>query len=169
VPLLLLHACDPHAFPSGAREEVHTGGEAEPGDTGTDEKRRDPNHGFQLHTSFRLSDVARSEVTAASSLGCSGEALAHQACEIWRWQPSADTVEDLPEANVNSELHLGLLSVQQMRQLDKNRSARRYFGRALVPAQEKGEIVARPRVTRPQANGHSALCAAERRGAEPPQ
>jgi hypothetical protein len=42
VPLLLLHAGDPHAFPSGAREEVHTGGEAEPGDTGTDEKRRDP-------------------------------------------------------------------------------------------------------------------------------
>ena len=73
--LFLLHAGNPHAFPSGAREEVHTGGEAEPGDTGTDEKRRDPNHGFQLHTSVRLSDVARSEVTAATPLGCSGGSL----------------------------------------------------------------------------------------------
>jgi hypothetical protein len=26
---------------------------AEPGDTGTDEKGRNPNHGFQLHTSAR--------------------------------------------------------------------------------------------------------------------
>jgi hypothetical protein len=40
-----------HAFPSGAGQEIHAGGEAEPGDADTDEKGRNPNHRF-LHTSL---------------------------------------------------------------------------------------------------------------------
>jgi hypothetical protein len=43
---LILHALDPHAFPSSARKEVHTDGEAEPRDTRTHEKDSDPDHRF---------------------------------------------------------------------------------------------------------------------------
>ena len=68
---------------------------------------------------------------------------------------NSDTVEDLPEANIKSELHLGLLPVQQMRQLNEDRPVSGYVGRAVVSAQEKGEIGTRLGVTRPQANRHS--------------
>jgi hypothetical protein len=44
---LVLHALDPQTFAPGARQEPDTGGEAEPEDTRTHEKRRDPDHGFQ--------------------------------------------------------------------------------------------------------------------------
>ena len=43
---LIRHAGEPHAFASSARQEVDTDGEADPGDTHTDEKSGDPDHRF---------------------------------------------------------------------------------------------------------------------------
>jgi hypothetical protein len=43
---LILHALDPHAFPSSARKEVDTDSEAEPSDARTHEKDGDPDHRF---------------------------------------------------------------------------------------------------------------------------
>ena len=43
---LIRHARDSHAFASGSRQEVDADGEADPGDTHTDEKSGDPDHGF---------------------------------------------------------------------------------------------------------------------------
>jgi hypothetical protein len=100
----------------------------------------------------------RASSSAPSSLGC---------LRAWRfWTPAkvrlvddisanGDTVEDLPEANVKSELHLSLLPVQQMRQLNEDRPVSDYVDGAVVSAQEEGEIGARLGVTRPQANRHS--------------
>lgn len=43
---LILHPLDAHAFAPAPREEVDTDREADPCDTRTDEKCRDPDHGF---------------------------------------------------------------------------------------------------------------------------
>jgi len=51
-------------------------------------------------------------------------------------------VKSLPETNVDTELHTRLLLMKNMRQLDDDGSVFGNFGKASVPAQEKGEIIA---------------------------
>jgi len=56
-------------------------------------------------------------------------------------------VKSLPETDVETEFHTRLLLVKDMGQLDDDGSVFGHFGRASVPAQEKGEIIANIRFT----------------------
>jgi hypothetical protein len=56
-------------------------------------------------------------------------------------------VKSLPETDVKTELHTRLFLVKDMGQLDYDGSVFDHFGKASVPAQEKGEIIADIRFT----------------------
>jgi hypothetical protein len=67
-----------------------------------------------------------------------------------------DPVKGLPETDVETESQTRLLLMEEVRKLDGDGSVFGYFGRAPVPRQEEGEIIATLVFTGPQANRHHA-------------
>jgi hypothetical protein len=71
--------------------------------------------------------------------------------------PDTDAVKSLPETDVETEFHTRLLLMKGVRQLDDDASVFGHFGKAFVPAQEKGEIIANIEVAPTHPEGHSRL------------
>jgi hypothetical protein len=78
-----------------------------------------------------------------------------------------DPVKGLPETDVKTEFQTHLLLMEDVRKLDGDGSVFGYFGRAPVPRQEEGEIIA-TLVTGPQANRHHASPSGGQGEGEPP-
>jgi hypothetical protein len=79
-----------------------------------------------------------------------------------------DPVKGLPETDVETEFQTRLLLMEEVRKLDGDGSVFGYFGRAPVPRQEDGEIIATRVFTGPQANRHHASPSGGQGEGEPP-
>ena len=66
-------------------------------------------------------------------------------------------MKSLPETDVETEFHTRLLLMKDVRQLDDDGSVFGHFGKASVPAQEKGEIIANIGFTGVQAKRHRSI------------
>jgi hypothetical protein len=71
--------------------------------------------------------------------------------------PDTDAVKSLPETDVETEFHTRLLLMKDVRQLDGDGSVIGHFGKASVPAQEKGEIITNMGFTGVQAKRHRSI------------
>ena len=83
--------------------------------------------------------------------------------------PDTDAVKSLPETDVETEFHTRLLLMKDVRQLDDDGSVFGHFGKASVPAQEEGEIIANLGFTGVQAKRHRSISGGSQGGAEPPK
>ena len=78
--------------------------------------------------------------------------------------PDTDAVKSLPETDVETEFHTRLLLMKGVRQLDDDSSVFDDFGKASVPAQKMGEIIANIGFTGVQAKRHRSISERQPRG-----